>query len=347
LILVGFLWSVAPERFRNMMAYKNVTQSDTLRLRTQKYFRASFWLFKQSPLFGTGLWSYRNGVYDAQAEIQKMDENFFRNYPEPKPRRVHNDYLEILNDGGLLGATALLILFMTVMRHGWSIIRDEQVDSQDRIISATSFCSLIAIMLAALLFFPFRVNSTLFLTALNMGLMEAMYIRNRDLIKRRAPWKSGIRLSFVPMTLLVLLGLVWFSGIKPFRGELAYLKYKKASAQGRPKEAEASIQKALKYDPKNSTYCLYASQLYLKKKEFAIARDFIERALIEFNGDLTKWSVFYAQGLLNFQTGSLFEAKEAFEKSLYYNPTFETGRKKLEEVNKVIEDHDQIVIKIR
>ncbi|MCJ7593719.1 MAG: O-antigen ligase family protein, partial [Desulfobacterales bacterium] len=86
LILVGFLWSVAPERFRNMMAYKNVTQSDTLKLRTQKYFRASFWLFKQSPLFGTGLWSYRNGVYDAQAEIQKMDENFFRNYPEPKPR---------------------------------------------------------------------------------------------------------------------------------------------------------------------------------------------------------------------------------------------------------------------
>ncbi|MFH1123636.1 MAG: tetratricopeptide repeat protein, partial [Pseudomonadota bacterium] len=130
-------------------------------------------------------------------------------------------------------------------------------------------------------------------------------------------------------------------------GELAYFEYKKASAQGRPKEAEASIQKALKYDPKNSTYCLYASQLYLKKKEFAIARDFIERALIEFNGDLTKWSVFYAQGLLNFQTGSLFEANEAFEKSLYYNPTFEAGRKKLEEVNKVIEDHDQIVIKIR
>ena len=85
----------------------------------------------------------------------------------------------------------------------------------------------------------------------------------------------------------------------------------------------------------------------MKKKEFAKARDFIEKALIDFNGDLTKWSIFYAQGLLNFQTGSLFEAKEAFEKSLYYNPTFEAGRKKLVEVTKVIEDHDQIVIKIK
>ena len=207
--------------------------------------------------------------------------------------------------------------------------------------------TLIAIMLAALLFFPFRVNSTLLMTALNMGLVEAMYLRNRDLIKRRGSWNSGIGLSFVPLTLLVLVGLVWFVGIKPLKGELAFFQYKRAAARESPKEAEAFIQEALRYDPKNSTYCLYASQLYLKEKEFTKARDLIERALIDFNGDLTKWSVYYAQGLLNFQTGSLFEAKEAFAKSVYYNPNFEAGRKKLEEVTKIIEDHDQIVIKIR
>ncbi|MBU2499466.1 MAG: O-antigen ligase family protein, partial [Proteobacteria bacterium] len=348
LIMLVSLWAMAPERFRSMMSYRNVTQSDTLKLRTQKYFRASFWLFKQSPLFGTGLWSYRNRVYDAQAEIHKIDENFFKNYPEPKPRRVHNDYLEILNDGGLLAATALLIFLATIMQHGWSIIKDEEIDSQDRIISATAFCSIIAIMLAALLFFPFRVNSTLFMTALNLGLMEGIYLRHRGFINTKESWKSGIRLVFVPLTFLTLLGSIWFVGLKPFMGELAYFDYKRAFAQGRPKEAEIFIREALKFDPKNSTYCLYASQLYLKNmKDFSKARDFLQRSIIEFNGDLTKWSLYFANGLLNFQTGSLFEAKAAFEKALYYYPAFEAATAKLEEVNKILKDHDQLIIKLK
>lgn len=347
-ILLVSLWSLAPERFRHMMAFRSVTQSDTLRMRTLKYFRASFWLFKQSPIFGTGLWSYRNGVYDAQAEIHQIDKDFFKNYPEPKPRRAHNDYLEILNDGGLLAATVLLIFLVMVMQHGWSIIRDEEIDSRDRVIAATAFCSIVAIMLAALLFFPFRVNSTLFMTALNLGVMEGIYLKQRGLIKNREPWKSGPRLIFVPLTFLSLLGLVWFIGLKPFIGELAYADYKRAYVRGKPKEAEILIRKALKYDPRNSTYCLYASQLYFKNtKDFTATRDFLERSIVDFNGDLTKWSVYYASGLLNFRTGSLYEAKAAFEKALYYYPYFEEAKAKLEEVNKILKENDQIIIELK
>ena len=105
--LLVALWYLAPERLHTQMKFRNVTQSQTLKLRMKKYYRASLWLFEQSPLFGTGLWSYRNMVYKAQAEINKVDPNFFRDYPEPKPRRVHTDYLEILNDGGIIAAAAL------------------------------------------------------------------------------------------------------------------------------------------------------------------------------------------------------------------------------------------------
>ncbi len=174
LAVLVILWNIAPQRFHGMMSFRNVTKSDTLRLRIAKYYRGSFWLFKQNPLFGTGLWSYRNMVYKAQAEINKVDETFFKNYPEPKPRRVHTDYLEILNDGGLVAAAALSLFLLVVMRHGWAVIRDDKIHSHDRIITATSFCSVLAIMLTAIFFFPLRINSTMFMTVLMMGLMEGI-----------------------------------------------------------------------------------------------------------------------------------------------------------------------------
>jgi O-antigen ligase len=105
--LLVCLWTVAPQRFHTMLKIENLTETTSLKYRWTKYYRASWWLFKQSPLFGTGLWSYRNMVYDAQAEINRADPNFFKGYTENKPRRVHNEYLEVLNDGGLVAAAFL------------------------------------------------------------------------------------------------------------------------------------------------------------------------------------------------------------------------------------------------
>jgi hypothetical protein len=45
--------------------------------------------------------------------------------------------------------------------------------------------------------------------------------------------------------------------------------------------------------------------------------------------------------------GSLFEARDAFQKALYYHPHFLPARKKLEEVSKVFKDHDKITIKLK
>ena len=348
IIISVSLWYVAPERFHIQMGFRNVTRSDTLRLRMAKYYASSLWLFKQNPLFGTGLWSYRNLVYTAQAKINEAEKDFFKDYPEPKPRRVHTDYLEILNDGGLVAAAALSLFLLVVMRHGWLVIRDDTAETRERIIAATAFCSLIAVMLNAIFFFPFRINSTLFLTALMMGLMEGLYLHHRGLISDKRGWRNGIRPIFVLLVALVLFGAVWFTGIRPFLGEVEHFKYKKALGQGNVKEAETHILKALDYDPHNTAYLLYTGQLYMNAlKDFGKALDYIERAIIDYNGDITRWSVYFIKGLLKFQMGNILDARTAFEKALYYNPTFTPAKQKLAEVNKVIKDHDRVLIKIR
>ena len=341
-------WYAAPKQFHNMMKFQNVTRSDTLRLRVAKYYPASFWLFKQSPLFGTGLWSYRSQVYEAQAEINRRTGDFFKDYPEPKPRRVHTEYLEILNDGGLVAASALLLFLVVVMRHGWFVIRDERIDRRDRILASTAFSALIGVLLASFFFFSFRINSTLFMTVLMMGILEGLYLQHSGLIRQVTASRHPANKALIPVVVLVLVGLVWYTGIRPFKGERAHYAYKQALGNGQPQEAEKHLLRAIDLDPHNSAYCLYAAQLYINViRNFVKANEFIERAIIDYNGDITRWAVYYLKGILKFQSGSLFEARAAFEKALYYNPEFDVARQKLEEVNQVIKDHDRVMIKFR
>jgi O-antigen ligase len=265
LVLLVCFWYATPKRFHDMVRFRNVTQSETLRLRLTRYFPASLWLFKQSPVFGTGLWSYRNLVYEAQAEIQKRNPGFFKNYPEPKPRRVHNEYLEVLNDGGLIAGAVLLLFFITVMRHGWAVIAEEGLDSAVRTVAATAFSAVVAVMVTALFFFPFRINTTLFMTALMMGVLEALYLRSYDRLKNTSHGIESRGLLWVPALLaVILIGLVWFAGVRPFLGELAHFQYETALDQGRPQKAERFLLKALDRDPHNTAYCVFASQFYKK-----------------------------------------------------------------------------------
>jgi O-antigen ligase len=358
--LIVVLWSIAPQRFHSTMDIKRWTETRTLGLRW-KYWSASFWLFKQSPLFGTGLWSYRNMVYDAQAEINKKDPDFFKGYEEPKPRRVHNEYLEILNDGGLVAAGFLLIFFFVVMRHGWRIIWDEAIEKQTRIIAATAFYAMVGIMIASWFFFPFRVNSTLFMTVLMMGIMEGIYIRRYGKLSKKETRRLPFAYPAIFFITLVLAGVFWFGTFRPLRSEMEHLKYKKAMSYGNGKLAQEHILKALYFDPGNSLYHVYAARLYMPmvpskfregkwiKPETSIVKagHHLDRAIINFNGDLTAWSVHFSEGLLKFHMGSILEARDAFEKSIYYNPEFKPAREKLKEVQNLLEKHDRITIKIR
>jgi len=76
-------------------------------------------------------------------------------------------------------------------------------------------------------------------------------------------------------------------------------------------------------------------------------RDLLEQAVHHFNGDVTKWSLYYLKGQLAFQTGAIMESKAALEKSLQYNPLHKEAKEKLDEVNKVLKEHDRVMIKFK
>ncbi|MFC1885400.1 O-antigen ligase family protein, partial [Thermodesulfobacteriota bacterium] len=341
------LWYASPAKFRDQMKLKNWVNTRTFHYRW-KYYRASWWLFKQNPLFGDGLWSYRNQVYRAQAEIYKKDNNFFDDYEKPQPRRVHNEYLEILNDGGIVAAVALLMFFILIMKHGWSTIRNNDIETDDRVVTATAFSAIIGVMLSALFFFPFRINSTLMMTVLMMGIIEGIYIKNNGNISLTAVKKFPLAYPAIFLIFLIFLGVLWLGSYKPIKGEMAYYKHRKAMSKRNGEMAKKYVLESVSYDPGNSMYTFSAGRMYMDVfKDFSEAEKFFEMADVGFNGDLIKWVVHYTRGTLRYRVGSLFEARDAFKKSLYYYPLFKPAQKKLEEVKKILRENDRLTIKIR
>ena len=82
------------------------------------------------------------------------------------------------------------------------------------------------------------VTSASLMTVLMLGLMEGLYLRNRGLISNIAGWRTEIWPISVLVVGLVLGGTVWFTGVRPYLGEVEHFKYKKALGQGKAKEAE-------------------------------------------------------------------------------------------------------------
>jgi O-antigen ligase len=139
---------------------KDWTETSTL-IHRFHFFRASLELWEQSPLFGTGFGSFRNQVYETQARLGQKDPEFWKDYIEPKPRHVHNDYLEALNDGGLLYFIAFWGFIFWNMRN----IRRRGLSKAH----AATWCGLIAVMVSALFFFPTRMTETYTLFFVQMG----------------------------------------------------------------------------------------------------------------------------------------------------------------------------------
>ena len=343
--LISILWFAMPKRFYPVM--KSRLNFSTLNQRMQ-FFHASLELFRESPFFGTGLWSYRNQVYRVQAEILEANPSYFKGKRVNQPKRVHNEYLETLNDGGLLAAAILLTFFLTVMGHGLKVILNPEIDKQTRIIASTAFSAIIAIMVDALFFFPFRINTTLFLTVLALGLIEGIYLKQHKLISETEPHQFPSPYALICLIFLILVSLFWFNGYKPLKAEIEHFEFQKALYQKNIKKAETHILNAISNDPGNTRYHIYASMMYSNNlRDYHKASELIEKSLVNFIGDNVLWGVYYTKGLIRFQTGSLFEARTLFQKSLYYNPKYAPSLQKLEELKKIFEEHDKICIKLK
>jgi O-antigen ligase len=127
-----------------------------------KYWRAAYEVWKENPVFGCGVWSFRSEVYEAQA---KQGEGYFADYEMPKPRRVHNDWLETLCESGVVGFGLVGSLVLSVGIHAWRLRRE----------CPMLFAGYVGVLAGAFFMFPTRLSANFAYLCVFFGVIEAEY----------------------------------------------------------------------------------------------------------------------------------------------------------------------------
>jgi hypothetical protein len=73
-------------------------------------------------------------------------------------------------------------------------------------------------------------------------------------------------------------------------------------------------------------------------RDYVRADEYLNRAIVDFNGDVTMWGVYFLKGIARLRLRDPVGARIAFSKACYYNPNFEAAHRKLNQVEKLIED---------
>lgn len=148
--------------------------------------RAHFWnvtldIIRAHPFLGTGLGAF--GVvythYDTNSGLFRLEQ-------------AHNDYLQILSDGGIVGAALGLFFVLALFRMGWQ--RRESGDDFRRGVATGALAGCFAVLVHS--FFDFTLHTTanalLFLILAALATLNGrVEIRTRHRRRRRRPSPPG------------------------------------------------------------------------------------------------------------------------------------------------------------
>lgn len=191
LVLATALFAISPQgqrlfdRFQSIFKIGHFDDAITFRLETWKQ---TLIIFKENPLRGVGL-------SNLEVEFPRYMSPFLEQMTMKKNTRVttvHNEYLQVLGDLGLLGGIVFAWFLVVLVRLGYRAYT--QAKAWDDLLVVTGLLTGIASYLVIAFFaFPFEVPSSSLSIFLVIGLLEVM--TNRIL----APNAEGATLH-VPVT---------------------------------------------------------------------------------------------------------------------------------------------------
>lgn len=141
--------------------------------------RATLDLIRANPVAGVGAGAWEVQVPRYQEDGAQLETDYY----------VHNEFLQLVAEYGVVGWAALLLLVASLARSGWRTWR--AADAQERPWRAAVLCSLLALMVASSIGFPWRLAATGMLFALGLGALAASDAR-LGVAVRPLPWSPQV-----------------------------------------------------------------------------------------------------------------------------------------------------------
>jgi hypothetical protein len=321
------------------------------------YFKIVFELWKKNPIFGSGVMSFRREIYDCQAEMNVKKHGALLGYKEslepspndvpakysPYPTRAHNDVLEMLSDGGIIGCALLLLFIGTIIY--------SSVVTGNYILLGGLICLMVHgfffYTLASFSYVPYILLAAVVSSTVKIPYLlpwGALFIAVVGLIKLTIDYVIKPQLSLYWTNKAETVPEVWGKRLKPLMDRKTELEQKKKDPALEERElviidyeigeinkkGNAEIQysikcqnewidKAINYTPCDGRALAGAVNAKVRTDPW-LAMFYMERAIHLFDGQMRYAEQWAKYGELQRAVGNWEGAKRSLQYALYINP---------------------------
>ncbi|MBA7512458.1 hypothetical protein ES705_04463 [subsurface metagenome] len=300
IILATFIFSLpnplnepgtAISKIKSRISISQFTQGSSLKR------RITIWKFtglmiKDHPLLGSGIGTFKYNSLNYQAQFFDQGENR-RLYPYGIADKVHNEYLQLGAEIGILGLGIFLWFIITYFKYGLRILKK----SKDKYKQGTLIGlmgGVMAVLIDAIFGFPLHLPATLILFWLFIGLIvslnnfenhskqdvKTLRVKGKQSKSKSDRTESNIY-RFKPLLYLVIILLSLFLCVivaRPFISQIYQFHGVKYAKKADYDEASKNFQKALKWNPYFGVMYYSLGQIISQKGIYTPAIEYFEKA---------------------------------------------------------------------
>ncbi|MDH3346979.1 MAG: O-antigen ligase family protein [Desulfobulbaceae bacterium] len=260
------------------------------------------------PLFGIGFGSFLT-IYPAYRSLP--GHSIFDH--------AHNDYIELLTDGGLIASLLLFCFFLSLLQAVRHIVRKRR-DPYAQMLSYGVFCSIFALLIHSFTDFNFHNGANAFYFFFYCGLLVSVSStrrfpkpRNKYLPESRSRWTPFF---FIPA--VILLGFSLYHQTGMLKGQFIFSKIPADIKSIDPKELKSThtlLNAAIDNDTWEPNYRFASGMMhhYSQENEAAKNNFFAATSLAPLDCRNLQW--------LGFMSDDLHITDQLYSNSARYNPT--------------------------
>jgi len=294
IILITFLFAIPNplnkpgtviSKIKSRISISQFTKGSSLKRRIAIW-KFTGMMIKDHPLLGSGLGAFKYNSLSYQAKFFNQGENR-RLYPYGIADKVHNEYLQLGAELGLLGLGIFLWLIISYFRYGVRVLKKLK-DKYKQGIVIGLMGGVVAVLIDAIFGFPLHLPSTLVLfwlfIALTVGIatnnhkseVKLVSISKEDSLKKKSKI-SGLKL-FLFLCIIFITVFIGLTLTRPFISQIYEYYGVQAAKKADYDTAVRNFQEALKWNPYFGMSYYNLGQIIIQKGIYTPAIDNFEKA---------------------------------------------------------------------